>query len=104
LGIPRWEKGMIVGVCHLDVIIPANRSLKGKRQVIKKIIDRVKNRFNISIAEVGDNELWQRSQLGMSLVGNDRKFVNSYLDRVVNFIEAMHIVDIAHSELEILNF
>jgi uncharacterized protein YlxP (DUF503 family) len=95
---------MIVGVCHLDVIIPANRSLKGKRQVIKKIIDRVKNRFNISIAEVGDNELWQRSQLGMSLVGNDRKFVNSYLDRVVNFIEAMNIVDIAHSELEILNF
>ncbi len=95
---------MIVGVCHLDVIIPENRSLKGKRRVIKKIIDRVKNRFNISIAEVGDNELWQRSQLGMSLVGNDRKFVNSYLDRVVNFIEAMNIVDIAHSELEILNF
>ena len=95
---------MIVGVCHLDVIIPENRSLKGKRQVIKKIIDRVKNRFNISIAEVGDNELWQRSQLGMSLVGNDRRFVNSYLDRVVNFIEAMNIVDIAHSELEILNF
>jgi uncharacterized protein YlxP (DUF503 family) len=95
---------MIVGVCHLDVIIPENHSLKGKRQVIKKIIDRVRNRFNISIAEVGDNELWQRSQLGISLVGNDRRFVNSYLDRVVNFIEAMNIVDIAHSELEIINF
>jgi hypothetical protein len=95
---------MIVGICHLDVIIPENHSLKGKRQVIKRVIDRVKNRFNISIAEVGDNELWQRSQLGMSLVGNDRKFINSYLDRVVNFIEAMNIVHIAHSELEILNF
>ena len=95
---------MIVGICHLDVIIPENHSLKGKRQVIKKIIDRVKNRFNISIAEVGDNELWQRSQLGISLVGNDRRFVNSYLDRVINFIEAMNIVDIAHSELEIINF
>jgi uncharacterized protein YlxP (DUF503 family) len=95
---------MIVGICHLDVIIPENHSLKGKRQVIKRIIDRVRNRFNISIAEVGDNELWQRSQLGISLVGNDRRFVNSYLDRVVNFIEAMNIVDIAHSELEILNF
>ena len=95
---------MIVGICHLDVIIPENHSLKGKRKVIKRVIDRVKNRFNISIAEVGDNELWQRSQLGMSLVGNDRKFINSYLDRVVNFIEAMNIVHIAHSELEILNF
>jgi uncharacterized protein YlxP (DUF503 family) len=102
--MPPLENGMIVGICHLDVIIPENRSLKGKRQVIKRIIDRVKNRFNISIAEVGDNELWQRSQLGMSLVGNDRQFVNSSLDRVVNFIEAMNIVDIAHSELEILNF
>jgi uncharacterized protein YlxP (DUF503 family) len=95
---------MIVGICHLDLIIPENHSLKGKRKVIKKIIDRVRNRFNISIAEVGDNELWQRSQLGISMVGNDRRFVNSYLDRVVNFIEAMNIVDIAHSELEILNF
>ena len=95
---------MIVGICHLDVIIPENHSLKWKRQVIKKIIDRVRNRLNISIAEVGDNELWQRSQLGISLVGNDRRFVNSYLDKVVNFIEAMNIVDIAHSELEILNF
>ena len=95
---------MVVGICHLDVIIPENHSLKGKRQVIKRVIDRVKNRFNISIAEVGDNELWQRSQLGMSLVGNDRKFINWYLDRVVNFIEAMNIVHIAHSELEILNF
>ena len=94
---------MVVGICHLDVIIPENHSLKGKRQVVKKIIDRVRNRFNISIAEVGDNELWQRSQLGLSIVGNDRRFVNSYLDRVVNFIEAMNIVDIAHSELEILN-
>lgn len=95
---------MVVGICHLDVIIPANHSLKGKRQVVKKIIDRVRSRFNISIAEVGDNELWQRSQLGLSIVGNDRRFVNSNLDRVVNFIEAMNIVDIAHSELEILNF
>lgn len=95
---------MIVGICHLDVIIPENHSLKGKRHVIKKIIDRVRSRFNISIAEVGDNELWQRSQLGMSIVGNDRRFVNSYLDKVVNFIEAMNIVNIAHSELEILNF
>jgi len=95
---------MIVGICHLDVIIPENHSLKGKRHVIKKITDRVRSRFNISIAEVGDNELWQRSQLGLSIVGNDRRFVNSYLDKVVNFIEAMNIVDIAHSEFEILNF
>jgi uncharacterized protein YlxP (DUF503 family) len=95
---------MIVGICHLDVIIPENHSLKGKRHVLRKITDRVRSRFNISIAEVGDNELWQRSQLGLSIVGNDRRFINSYLDKVVNFIEAMNIVDIAHSEFEILNF
>jgi uncharacterized protein YlxP (DUF503 family) len=93
---------MIVGICHLDLIIPENHSLKGKRQVIRRIIDRVKFRFNVSIAEVGDNDLWQRAQLGMTLVGNNRQFVNSSLDRVVNYIESMNIAEIAHSELEIL--
>lgn len=94
---------MIVGICHLDLIIAENHSLKGKRQVMRRIIDRVKHRFNVSIAEVGDNDLWQRAQLGMTLVGNDRQFVNSSLDRVVNYIESMNIAEIAHSELEILN-
>jgi uncharacterized protein YlxP (DUF503 family) len=94
---------MIVGICHLDLIIPENHSLKGKRQVMRRIIDKVKHRFNVSIAEVGDNDLWQRAQLGMTLVGNDRQFVNSSLDKVVNYIESMNIAEIAHSELEILN-
>ena len=94
---------MTVGVLTAQLNLAGVTSLKQKRSIVKSLVGRLKSRFNISIAEVGDNDLWQRAQLGMSLVGNDRQFVNSSLDRVVNFIEGMNVVDIAHSELELLN-
>jgi uncharacterized protein YlxP (DUF503 family) len=54
---------MVVGLCLVDIHIPENSSLKGKRQVMKRILERVKNRFNVSIAEVDDNDLWQRGKI-----------------------------------------
>lgn len=92
---------MIVGICQLDLHIPANQSLKGKRHVIRKLIDRVRHRFNVAISEVGDNDLWQRAQIGICTVGNDRRHINSSLDNVINFIEKMHIVEMVHREMEI---
>lgn len=95
---------MVVGVCQIDLLIPGNASLKGKRKVLRQIIDRVKNRYNISISEIGDNDLWQRSQLGLSVVGNDSRHINSSLDKIINFIEGMNVAEIIHSELEIVHF
>lgn len=95
---------MVVGVCHVDLHIPGNASLKGKRRVLRRIIDRVKNRYNISISEIGDNDLWQRSQLGLSVVGNDVRYINSRLDKIINFIDGMNIAEIIHSEIEIIHF
>lgn len=83
--------------------IPGNASLKGKRKVLRKIIDRVKNRYNISISEIGDNDLWQRSQLGLSVVGNDSRHINSSLDKIINFIEGMNVAEIIDSEIEIIH-
>lgn len=94
---------MVVGVCQIDLLIPGNASLKGKRKVLRKIIDRVKNRYNISVSEVGDNDLWQRSQLGLSVVGNDSRHINSSLDRIINFIDALNVAQIIHSEIEIFH-
>ena len=87
----------------MDLRIPGNASLKGKRKVLRKIIDRVKNRYNISISEIGDNDLWQRSQLGLSVVGNDSRHINSSLDKIVNFIDGMNVAEIVHSEIEIIH-
>ena len=94
---------MFVGICLLDFRIPENHSLKGKRQILKKMIDRVKHRFNVSISEVGDQDLWQRAQIGICAVGNDRRHINSSLDHVINFIEKMQLVELIHTEMEILS-
>jgi len=66
------------------------------------MIDQVKHRFNVAISEVGDNDLWQRAQIGICTVGNDRRHINSSLDKVVGFIEKMHLVEMVHTDMEIL--
>jgi hypothetical protein len=93
---------MVIGICQLDLRIPENHSLKGKRHVIRKVIDRVRHRFNVAISEVGDNDLWQRAQIGFCTVGNDRRHINSSLDKVIDFIEKSHLVEMVHTEMEIL--
>jgi uncharacterized protein YlxP (DUF503 family) len=94
---------MVIGVCQLDFRIPENQSLKGKRHVIRKMIDRVKHQFNVAISEVGDNDLWQRGQIGICTVGNDRRHINSSLDKVIDFIEKMNLVEMVRTEMEIIN-
>jgi uncharacterized protein YlxP (DUF503 family) len=94
---------MVIGVCQLDFRIPENHSLKGKRHVVRKMIDRVKHQFNVSISEVGDNDLWQRGQIGICTVGNDRRHINSSLDKVIDFIERMNLVEMVRTEMEIIN-
>ena len=95
---------MVIGVCRLDIMIHDNSSLKGKRQALKRVIDRVKQKFNVSIAEVGENDKWQRAQVGFCVVGNDKRYVNSSLDKITNFIDKLRVVDILNSEIEILDY
>jgi len=71
--------------------------------VVKSITDRVKSRFNVSIAEVDHHDLWQLIQLGMSYIGNDRRHVNSRLDKVLNFVENLRIAEVIDREIEIIN-
>ena len=77
---------MNVGICKIKLRIPENQSLKGKRQVIKSVIDRVKAKFNVSIAEVDDQDLWQISTIGIVSVSNHSPHVNEVLSKVVNYI------------------
>lgn len=93
---------MVIGVCRLDLLIRESQSLKEKRRIVKQIIDRVKHRFNVSIAEVGNNDLWQSAQLGLCLVSNDRRFTNSSLDTILDFIETINVAEVVKSDIEIL--
>jgi uncharacterized protein YlxP (DUF503 family) len=81
---------MFVGILRLTLHLPDPGSLKSKRHILRSAIDRVKARFNVSIAEVGGNDLWQRSVVGVAAVGNDHAFVNETLDKVAGFIASMH--------------
>ncbi len=78
---------MIVGACRVILHLPDAHSLKEKRHVVKSIIARVHNQFNVSAAEVEDQDLWQRAVLGIAVVTNDTRHANEVLSNVVNFIE-----------------
>jgi len=88
----------------MEIFLHDNFSLKGKRQVLRSIVQRARKRFNISISEVEDQDLWQKSVLGICAVGNDRQHINSILDRVIHFIENTQLTDVANSQIEIINF
>lgn len=93
---------MVIGICRLELMIRENHSLKEKRRIVKQIVDRVKHRFNVSIAEVGNNDLWQSAELGLCMVSNDRRFTNQALDKIVDFIESFTSADVIKSDIEIL--
>ena len=77
---------MNVGVCKVKLRLPDNLSLKGKRQVVKSVTSRLKNKFNISVAEVEDNDLWQLATIGIGFVSNDKRFTNEVLSKAVEFV------------------
>jgi len=95
---------MVVGVLRLTLYLPENHSLKGKRQVLRAIKARVRTKFNVSIAESDDNDLWQRAELGICQVGNDRGFVDSALREVVNFIDSLALAPLGEEHLEIFSY
>jgi uncharacterized protein YlxP (DUF503 family) len=94
---------MVVGVCRLTLAIPETGSLKGKRSVVKKVIGRVRTQFHVAIAEVEDNDLWESAVLGIAVVANDHRFVNSVLDKVVKFVEETRLADVEDYTHEILH-
>jgi uncharacterized protein YlxP (DUF503 family) len=92
---------MIVGVCTIDLRIPGIDSLKGKRSVVRRIKDRVKHTFNVSIAEVEDLDKLQRAGLGIALVSNDSSYVHSTLSKVVEFIDHLYVAEIIDYHIEL---
>jgi len=95
---------MNIGVCKITLRLPENLSLKGKRQVMKSITSRVKNQFNVSVAEVDDHDLWQIATLGVSCVSNSKQHANQVLSKVVNFMANSRFeAELLAYEIEILS-
>lgn len=92
---------MFVGVCTIEVHIPESGSLKTKRQSLRSLKDRIRNTFNVSVAEVDGNDLWQKSSLAVAAVSNDKSHLNQTLDRVVNMVRAVPELDLLDYQIEI---
>jgi len=92
---------MIVAVARVTLIIHGNDSLKGKRKVVKSLVEKVRHRFDAAAAEVGDHDLWQKAQIGLALVGNDPQNLSTRLDQIMKFMESLHLAEIIDSQVEL---
>ena len=93
---------MTVAIARVTLFLGACHSLKEKRMVLRRLKDLVHGKFNAAIAEVGDNDLWQRATIGLTLVGRDRSFAESALDEVLRFIRGH--AEVAKEERELQTF
>ena len=89
---------MHIGYCRLELHLPDSQSLKGKRQVSRSVIAKIRNQFNVAVAEVADNELWQRLTLGVCCLSNDPRHANEVLSKVVAYVEQ------SRDDLELLDY
>ena len=93
---------MTVGIARVTLFLGDSHSLKEKRMVLRRVKDRAQQKFNVAIAEVGDNDLWQRAVLGLAVVGSGRRFTESALDEVMRFIREE--AEVTNVEREIQTF
>ena len=89
---------MNVGVCKLRLRLPENHDLKGKRRVINSLCSRIRNRFNVSIAEVDDNHAWQIATLGFTCISNNSRHADEMINQVISYVEN------SRGDLELLDF
>ena len=93
---------MVVGLCTVELFIPNGHSLKAKRQVLLSLKDRLRDKFNVSIAEVGEQDLWQKAVLGIACVANEGAYVNQVLDQAINVIRSVPTIELVQFRIELL--
>jgi uncharacterized protein len=93
---------MIVGIVRIQFRLHGNQSLKEKRRVVKSLVDKSRHRFNVTVAEVEDQDLHQRATLGAAVVGNDSRVLNALLDHLVTYMDSLNLADLVAHEIEMI--
>jgi len=93
---------MTVGIARIQFRLHGNQSLKDKRKVVKSLIEKSRNRFNVAVAEVDDQDIHQRATLGIAVIGSDGRILNAVLDRVVDFMDSLNLADLVAQEMELI--
>ncbi len=94
---------MVIGCCSIKFYLHGNNSLKGKRRVVRAIKDRLKSDFNVSVTEVGDQDVWQSLHIGISAVGSNRPYMDGLISKVVDAIDKMNLAEMVNCKTETLN-
>lgn len=94
---------MVVGVCQISLSLPGVTSLKAKRSIVRKVLDRTANRFNVSAAEVAQQDTHRQATLGFAVVSGDRRHANSMLDSIAEFVEGSMDAVIVDRSMELVS-
>ena len=89
-----------IAVLLVSLYIPSSQSLKDKRMVIKSLKDKVRSRFNVSISELDQEDKWQTATVGISMIGNDKRYLDSCLKNILSYIESMNGAEISDHQIE----
>ena len=90
---------MIVGTLTVILSIPGSDSLKDKRQVVRSMLAIIKNKFNVSAAEIGFLNQHRKAELGFACVSNDKTVVESMLNKILDYIESNPLCEVVDSEM-----
>ena len=93
---------MLIGVLQVDLHIPESGSLKSKRFIVSSLKSRLRNKFNVSVAEVDGNDKWQRTTLGIAMVSNQQRFLERAKSQILNFIEVQNQIEMLECQFDIL--
>ena len=96
------EHPIHIGILTVEVFMPQAASLKEKRSILRSAVRRLRNKFNVSVAEIDFQDIWQRGVLGIVIVGTDKPFLNSVLDKIVDLLESFHGLALADYAIEFI--
>jgi uncharacterized protein YlxP (DUF503 family) len=91
-----------IGVLHIELLIPGSHSLKEKRRVVKSLKQQIHNRYNCSVAEIGEKDLWARATLAACVIGDDTRFVNAQLNEIARFAAQKNGAELLDYHIEML--
>lgn len=92
---------MVVGIAEIRLLLPGPRSLKEKRRIVRSLLDRIRARYHVAVAEVGEQELWNRATVGVACVSNETAHVHQILGHVLQFVESVGDVEVEDVEVRL---
>jgi uncharacterized protein len=93
---------MVIGTLQLKLYFPRPQSLKEKRVILKSLLSRLRQKFNISVSEIDGMDLWQSSTLVIAAIGGEKRHINQVLDHVADFIRSDRELEITDQLMELL--